>query len=805
MGISLVLALLVNTSSFSDEVIYQYNIPEQSLNNGLVQFAAQSNLELIFAVDKIRGIKGNAVFGEMRRKQALKQLLQGSGFTYYFVAVGTVTIVPQTVIELDSVQEIPYQPNISPRIKVLRPLIILGKNIAFKGERDDSSKAYSITHTKSATRNDTAIREVPQSIQVLTRSLIDDQASLTISESLKNISGVIVGHFQLTPSFEFTSVRGFPAEQLLDGFTQYYNSGDKESLVNIEQIEVLKGSNALLYGGGSGSPAGGLVNIVSKLPQVQAIGEVGINYGSYQFYQPYFDLNQPINEHILLRITGEYTYSESYLDIIETERYNINPALTITDNEATKLILQGKISSWQQVDYQGLPKEGTLAGNFDIRPETFIGPANIEPSNAKFHGVWGTLEHEVNKKIFVSIKARYAQSGFNQKTQLIVGADGFQADKPLLVPSTWSLYNTELFQQQQEVSFAANVLLKSTLGVIENKMLFGVDYSQFKDEGFIDFGVIPIGAVDLSNPEFIKPYSTPGDRVNNILVKNVTYGGYLQLQSTAFNKLHLLAGVRLGHVSIDYKNNALGFEAIAHTKKTKILPRLGATYDLTDDLSWFVSYSEGMRGQPFINFVGSPVPELSRQMETGFKFDFLSSLSGQVAVYQIDRTHVAITDNNNLQQQSVTAGQQRSRGVEADLVWKFGRGVTLFGSYAYTDAWYIQHQPEAFNGSSIPHIPEHSGRFWANYRFSQSTLNGLSFGVGVYAQTGVFLESLDSGKTEGFYSVDAAINYETQHIKLTAALKNITNKQHFESLNYLGGRLAPNQPISAYLSFSLRY
>jgi iron complex outermembrane receptor protein len=86
---------------------------------------------------------------------------------------------------------------------------------------------------------------------------------------------------------ENTLVRGFRAEQLIDGFTQYYNPGDRESTVNIEHIEVLKGSNAVLYSGGSGAPVGGVINVISKLPQAKAFAEAGFKMGSYSFYQPY--------------------------------------------------------------------------------------------------------------------------------------------------------------------------------------------------------------------------------------------------------------------------------------------------------------------------------------------------------------------------------------------------------------------------------------------------------------------------------------------------------------------------------------
>jgi len=794
---------IANTPALA-EPQYQYNIPAQSLNDGLIQFAADSNIELIYTADKIRGLKSRALQGQMTVNQALDSLLLESGYTFQFIETNTVTIIPQTEIVDEQIEQRDgKQRNPLDSVRILQPLTVVGKNSKYQGKRHDP-RSYKLSHTNSSTRTSTAIKEIPQSIQVITRALIDDQGSLTVSESLKNISGVSVGQAALTPSFDFTQIRGFRAEQLLDGFTQYYNAGDRESLVNVERIEVLKGSNALLYGGGSGAPPGGLVNIVSKKPEQEASVKAGVKYGSYQYYQPYVDINQPLTEQLLFRVTGEYTQAGSYLDVIETERYNINPALTITNNKGTQLTVQGKISSWEQVDYQGLPAHGSVTGDFNIKPENYIGPSDIEPSQAKFYGIWGELEHQINESWNISLKARYSESKFDQKIQTLFGADGIKADQPYLAPSTWALFNTQLYQEQQELSFVANVSADFKVGPTENTLLLGADYSEFKDEGFIESNSLPLAFVDLNSPQFNSPYRQPGLGINNIFVVNKTYGAYVQLQSTLYDRLHILSGVRLGWVDIAYNNESPGFEAVSQTRKAMFLPRIGASYDLTNNISSFISYSEGMRGQPFVNFVGTPAPELSQHIEAGIKFDYLNIFNGQVAAYQINRSHVAIRDNTDIKGRSETTGEQRSQGVEVDLTWQL-KNIKLLTSYAYTDARHIKHQTESFNGKPLPHIPNHSGKVWANYRFDQAMLRGFSLGAGIYLQSGVYLEVPNYNKSDGLYSVDAALNYEADRFKISAAFKNITNEKNYQSLNYFGGRFVPTQPFSGYINFSIEY
>lgn len=796
--------LVTNNSAFAEHKSFNFSIPAQPLNNALIQFATDSNIQLIFSADKVRNLQTKAISGKMTIENALKLLLKDTGLSYQYIKPGTITLISNSESKANksttAAEAFIAKPS---TLKILKPLLILGNE---NGKTSFThNHRYRVTNSQSSTKTDTPLLQTPQSIQLLPRALITDQQNLTIGESLKNVSGVISNHAIGTPSFESTLIRGFNAEQLLDGFTQYYNSGDRESLVNVERIEILKGSNALLYSGGAGAPAGGLINIISKVPESWAHYEVGMKYGSYQYYQPYFDLNQPINDHILFRITGEYTNSESHINTVNTERYNVNPALVLTNNDDTQLTLQGKISNWEQQDYQGLPATGTVSGDFRIQPNTYIGPSDIDPSSAEFYGVWGTLEHSINTDWSLTLKARYTQSEFDQKVQALFGADGFQADKPLLTPSTWALLNSELYQQQEEMSFSLNSTNKFSIGASDNTLLLGADYSEVSDKGFIDFNFFPIGFVDLNSAVFSEPYQNPGPGNNTIFVTNTTYGGYLQLQSTLHKRLHLLAGVRLGSITIDYKNTFPGFAFSSQSQEMKLLPRFGAVFDISNESSLFFNYSEGMRGQSFANFDDKPKPEHSRHIEAGIKFDIKDLLTGQFAAYQIDRSNILVTNNTGGLRSSSLSGKQQSRGIEADLVWQISDNFNMLMNYAYTDAHFKNAQSGFPAGTRLANVPDHAGRVWANYQFPQPELTGLSIGAGIYAQSAVYVSTANLFKTDSFYSVDSSIAYQINNYKFALSVKNLTDKRYFERIEYLGGSIAPAQGRSAFFNISAQF
>jgi len=324
----------------------------------------------------------------------------------------------------------------------------------------------------------------------------------------------------------------------------------------------------------------------------------------------------------------------------------------------------------------------------------------------------------------------------------------------------------------------------------------------------------------LKNPSF-SPYSQPGAGLNNTFSTNTTYGVYAQWQSHIQERLHLLASVRQAHVEIDYTgpeldsvatfNNVLlgSYVSVyqqgkANTEKNKILPRLGLVFDLTDSFSVFANYSEGLRGQPFALFTGAPKPEETRQKEAGIKFDN-GDVTGQAAFYHINRENVAVTDPASASFRSLTEGEQRSRGFDADITWRISPSLSLLGNYAYTNAEFTKTVTGAKSGNELPGVAKNAARVWANYNFMQDSLKGLSMGIGATWQSGMFVDNANTFKTDSYHTIDASIAYKAERYNLGLTVKNLTNQDYYQYYNYLGGRIAPDTGTSAYLSASIKY
>ena len=207
-------------------------------------------------------------------------------------------------------------------------------------------ETYTAPETSAATRTDTPLIQVPQSVQVLTRTLIQEQDRRTLGDALVNVSGV-------TPTrsdevlFIPPIVRGFPAEVYLDGLSVFAGNQqayDPNSLVGIGRIDVLKGPTATLYGGGIGTPLGGVINLESVRPTDKAGGYLAMRAGSFSTLNPYGDINVPLADGIAARITGEYQSNHSWIDKVHARRWSVQPSLSFQIDPATDLVLQGQFS-----------------------------------------------------------------------------------------------------------------------------------------------------------------------------------------------------------------------------------------------------------------------------------------------------------------------------------------------------------------------------------------------------------------------------------------------------------------------------
>lgn len=172
---------------------------------------------------------------------------------------------------------------------------------------------YVVPNVTTATRTDTPIMDIPQSVQVIPQQVIRDQGAINVREALRNISGVTLSNTSGNRGESFI-IRGFNAAQFTNGLRDdFYSSRTRTDLANIERIEVVKGPASVLFGQAEPS---GIINFVTKQPLLEPYYDFSFTVGSYDFYRPTVDISGPLTEDksVSYRLNIAYENAGSFRD-----------------------------------------------------------------------------------------------------------------------------------------------------------------------------------------------------------------------------------------------------------------------------------------------------------------------------------------------------------------------------------------------------------------------------------------------------------------------------------------------------------
>jgi iron complex outermembrane recepter protein len=653
--------------------------------------------------------------------------------------------------------------------------------------------SYVVRDAFSATRTPTPLAEIPQSILVLNSTLIEEQDLQTLQDALVNVSGVVPARTLELVTRE-KIIRGFDAATYFDGLPAYGLTAvaDPVTLVNVERIEVLKGPTATLFSGGSGAPLSGLVNIVSKTPQDALGGSASVRVGSYDTLGLEADLNLPlVGDTLLFRITGDWEKAGSFIDALDRESWTIYPTLQWRIAPQTALTVRAQFGELEQLEYSGLPASITFAPSLLVNPELFTGARNAPPTTIENNLLSATLDHRFSERLSGSLSVRRYKSNFRE-----FGTTPFPLF-PSASPTSFFFASAELPTDVEQTFVTGYLLWQAKLGGMEHRILFGFDLDETDYEARLGFDFI--GELDYrlgSNAPFVRPTLT--DLQRDALRTSAVF---LQDQVAIGDELDVTVGLRWTRLEVDslYESGGLAF---VDTKETevRVTPRLGATYAITDNLSFFAGYSEGFQGLVAAFGVTDPKPEESRAFDAGVRFTSpIPGLSGTAAIYNIERLNVVTADPSN-PFRSIQTGEQRSRGFELDLVYEPTPALSLLASYAYTDVEVTRDNVLPV-GDRPARVPEHSARLAGRYRVLDGALAGLEVGAGV-TYTGERFLTLPNGiKADALTLVDAQAEYDFGPARLSVSIVNLFDEDAFEPFAYLDRAVViPTQPRSVFVT-----
>lgn len=746
-----------------------FDIPPQPLRSALTTFAEQSGWQLFYSAEVAEGIQSPGLSGIYAPDRALKELLAGTGLAFRMTDPRTVTIesassaaapppIPPTTSETAPVDSANGM-NGAPKKKPVKLPEVLVKDVR---QRADDTKSYVAEEANTATRTDTPIRDVPQSIQVTTRKVIEEQRTFRLQDALQNISGINATE-SAASLYESIIIRGFDATTrtyfrngLFDPFAQFTAS----DTYNIRRIEVLKGPAAVLYG--QGDP-GGIINIVTNRALPDAAYAANVTLGNFRFYRSELDATGPLNANktVLYRLNVAGQKADSFIDYANRDLVAFAPTITWLIGPRTTLTVEADyLRRWSNDPY-GLPAQGTLFPNINgpLPRNRTVTLGDFSSFNRTSYRVGYDLTHQFSNNW--SFRNAYRHTiAEDDKNNLYAFPDSLDPDQR-------TLQRLQVLQpaiaRRHAHSMITNVVGHFRFFDMDHTLLTGVELRQEKtDRSVYTFAAAP--PLDLFAPDYsLSPLAFTGDLVNfNNDTKSA--GLFVQDQVTILPNLKFLGGLRFDY--IHQFAHSLG-EPEQTSDNHAVSPRLGLVYQPVEPVSLYTSWTKGF--QPSSPFGFNPdgqlfKPERSTQYEVGTKiFMFENRLSATLAWFHLTRENL-VTPNPDpalaFAGFSVQTGEQRSQGVELDVTAQLTPGWNVIASYAYTDAEVTKDNDPALLNKRLANVPYNKATLWSTYHFQEGPLKGFGLGGGIFAYSDRNASLFgDQISMPGYIRADAAVYY----------------------------------------------
>ena len=630
------------------------------------------------------------------------------------------------------------------------------------------SAAYLAPASRTATKTLTLLRDVPQSVSVVTRELVQDQLMMSMGDVVRYTPGITA--IQGENNRDQVVIRGnsSSADFFVDGVrddVQYYRD-----LYNLERVEALKGPNAMIFGRGGG---GGVINQVTKQADFMNFGEISLTGGSFGNKRFAADLDHALNDKLAFRLNGMFEDSDSFRKYVNLRRFAINPTLTFAPTSKTRIIVGYEHLRDNRIADRGIPSFLGRPAEMDI--STYFGDPTDSNVHANVNVGTVTVEHEVGR---LTIRNRTSIGDYNRGYQNfvpgVVSADQTQV--------SLSAYNNAT--QRRNLFNQTDFIYAVATGRIHHTLLAGVEAGRQLTDNFRNTGFFNNTATSILAPYADPTINTPtifrqsATDANNHLTTNLG-AAYVQDQIELSRYFQVVAGVRFDHFDLQYHDNRSGTNL--RRIDNLVSPRAGIIFKPATAVSLYATYSvsylpsSGDQFSSLTSITQQAIPEKFNNYEVGVKWDIRQDLSLTTAVYRLDRSNTRATDPNN-PTAIVQTGGQRSNGFELGLSGSVTRKWKVTGGYAYQDAFVVSATTAAAAGAQVAQVPHHTFSLWNNYQIARR----WGAGLGVLERTKMFAAIDNTVTLPGYTRADAAVYYSiSEKIRLQANVENLFNAKYY--------------------------
>lgn len=646
---------------------------------------------------------------------------------------------------------------------------------------------YAAKKSRTGSKSDSEINEIPQSVSVIGREELDDRGVTSkVDEVLRYTPGVTSQPFGADPDTDWIYVRGFDASQtglFLDGLNLYsYAFGAFQiDPFLLERVEVLKGPASVLYGAAN---PGGIVNLVSKRPlgKRHLYTEVGINNYGNAFFG--FDAGDTLNDGTFnYRVTGKLAGGNQYTDYSKDFRGSIMPQFEWTPDDATTLNVYASYSALDQVHVGNgfYPYTGTVvdAAFGRIDPDSFYGEPDIDHGEYQQTMLGYEFEHTFDNGLTFTQNARYAHLNKHEIGPYIYGYYNIDTSTGYLSePAGSDYYFTRIgFEGQTKVdAFAIDNRLNGEFetGGFEHDLIVGLDYKYYRlDEVQACCGATPIS---VTNPVYGAAQGANFVYADQVITQQ-QLGVYTQ------DQIHFGEGwIATLNGRYDFVNNDkdadVGYSYNASDQA--LSGRAGLAYEFANGLTPYVSASTFFTPVVASSSTSPIKPEEGYQFEGGFKYE-PEGVNGVItaSIFHLVKRNWTVTDPSTFISSQI--GEVTSSGIELEGKFEIADDWKLLASFSWQDLQITKHADASLVGNSPYVVPNMAAGLWIDYTVPSGTLEGLSVGAGVRYQGESWADYANTKKVPDVILADAAIRYEKDDWAASLNVSNLFDKTYVAS------------------------
>lgn len=660
--------------------------------------------------------------------------------------------------------------------------------------------SYLYSDQVNALKTPTPILDVPQSLSITSAEAISLRGFNSVEDIVAYTPGVNIsqgeGH---RDAVVFRGVRS-TADFFLDGVrddVQYYRP-----LYNVEQVEILRGPNALLFGRGG---AGGILNRVTKK------ATIGEDFNAYSFTLDTFgagelqiDSNISLNDGSAFRINAYVDTFENHRDFSDGDGFGVNPTFKVELSEKTTLDL-----SYEYLDYDRFIDRGIPTGA-DFEPvdalnDIVFGDPDLNFSEFEANVIRASLQHKFSDTLKGNLTASYGDYDKVYSNFYVAGYD--EGSDPDTVTLDGYIDGTE----RQNFVLSGNLIAEHETGEIGHTFIFGAEYIDSSSEN------------DRYNPDFDPGAGTEDQADFSISDRNIpgvgfNAGGldagpftdlnddtateltvislYAQDEIKLTEQLQLVLGARFDSFDIDVSGTSSGSQ-----KDEEFTPRAGIIYKPQEAISLYASYSQTFlpqSGEQFANLGDAGLdPDEFTNLEAGIKWDFAQGLSITAAIFEIEQDTV---ESDNLG--GALAVETEIQGFEAQIKGQITDAWYFTAGYSYLQGEITKNEDvPAQQGNTPRELPENTFSFWNYYQACEK----LGLGLGAVFQDSSYITNDEDTELPSFVRVDAAAYYQiNENLRLQVNVENLFDEEYYPSA-HSDHQATVGTPIHARFSITGRF